>query len=111
MPVAIRQYNDVGTEIGSKRPENIHTIVIKTTRKISPEHFDLFLNSESIRDSYRIKGYVRLTDEKTWAVQVSFNQINKTEISGYNGNTELILMGPTADAGEINKRFNVLAAG
>ncbi len=110
-PVAITHYGHVGTDEGCRRPENISTVVLKTTRKISPGNFDLFMKIPAVRDSYRIKGYVRLDNEKTWALQASFDLVSKTEISGYNGNTEIIFMGPNLEAGEMNRKFRALATG
>jgi len=109
-PVAIRDHNDAGKYESCGRPENIRTVVLKTGKRISPENFNLFLATESLCNSYRLKGYVRLTNDKTWAVQSSFGKISKAEISGYNGITEMIIMGSTLNAGEIHRRFKALSA-
>jgi len=92
------------------RPDNIQTSVLKTGKRISPENFDLFLETEPMRSSYRIKGYVNLTGGKTWAVQTSFGLVSKTEIEGYGNNTEMIIMGPMVNAGEIHRKVKALAS-
>jgi G3E family GTPase len=109
-PVAIRVLNAESRYESCSRPENIQTLVLKTGKRISPENLNLFLETESLRSSYRLKGYVNLTNGKTWAVQASFGLINKVEIEDYHNNTEMIIMGPTVNAGDIHRRFKVLAA-
>ncbi|MBN1416224.1 MAG: GTP-binding protein [Bacteroidales bacterium] len=107
-PVAVRN-SDENKEFQSVgRPDAIHTAVLKTGAKISPGNFDIFLETV-VPDCYRMKGFIRLDNGATLFVQSSFGITNKSEIPGYSGITELIMIGPKVSAGELSRKFNVLS--
>lgn len=79
-------------------------MVIRIARAITPEGLDRFL-AEYVPRTYRIKGYVRLSDGSVKALQTSFDRVQTTDLSDYSGNTELIAMGDDLGAREMRNIF------
>ncbi len=55
--------------------------------------------------SYRLKGFVRLTEGGVVAVQSCFGNTSITPVEGYNGASELVAMGPGVNAEEFVRAF------
>jgi G3E family GTPase len=91
-PVALKKQEEFRDMENSNRPE-IGTYVIKTTTPILQENLESFLE-ETAPKSYRIKGFVRLENDRMMAVQSCFGDVKTEIITDYSGPTELIGMGP-----------------
>jgi G3E family GTPase len=90
-PVAIRQSRELSAIEPGGRPD-IRSVVIRTSRPVSRERLDRFLE-EYLPKTYRMKGYVKLSDGSALALQTSFEQYSSETLPNYNGNTEIIAMG------------------
>jgi G3E family GTPase len=102
-PLAVRRRQEFsGIEPGG-RP-NIHSAVIRTNKKISEEQLNRFLE-EYIPNTYRIKGYIRLSDGTVKAIQTAFDTCNIENISNYSGNTEIIAMGENIEPRKMRNRL------
>ena len=88
------------------RPD-VNSMVIKTGRKISGNSLELFLN-EWAPKAYRIKGFVNLKEEKTAAVQCTFDSIEIIEIANDFHPTELIAISDQFTLPEWNRAFKEL---
>lgn len=83
---------------------NINSMAIKSSRKLSHESLEAFLNEWASR-SYRIKGFVNLKTGETTAVQCTFNQVNIKTIRKSFHPTELIAISEEFTLREWNKSF------
>jgi G3E family GTPase len=72
----------------AKRPE-INSMVMKSGRRIRRESLNAFLSKWAPK-AYRIKGFVNVEDNKTVAVQCTFDTIEIIDSPGYYGSSELI---------------------
>jgi G3E family GTPase len=85
------------------RPD-VFSMVIKTTRIISENRLAAFLAHWSPL-SYRIKGFARVGDSKTVAVQCTTRQINIQPVSFWPGPTEMIALTDQFTLHEWNRSF------
>ena len=98
-------YPDLGKPLS--RPD-VHSMVIKSGRKLTQESLVLFLN-EWAPKAYRIKGYVNFKNGKTLAVQCVFDLIKFSEISGTIHPTELVAITDQFTLRDWNHSFRKLA--
>lgn len=101
--VAIEQKKKHAEFESSGRP-SVQSAIIKTTRKISSDALNKFFK-ELPQSILRIKGFVRLDNQKTVNIQGCFGKIQSQEIDGYDGPTELIVLGENFDAKELRQAF------
>ena len=102
-PVVIRRQEEHASLERSVRPET-GTHVIKTTKTISLNSLEGFLN-EVAPGAFRIKGFVRLDNNKMIAVQSCFGETKMEFLSDYSGPTELIGVGPDIDHLTFGSKF------
>ncbi len=88
------------------RPE-INSMVIKSGRKMSRQSLEIFLK-EWAPKSYRIKGFVNLKNEKTAAVQCTFETVEIIEIDNAFRPTELVAISNQFTLREWNRAFKEL---
>lgn len=88
------------------RPD-VNSMVIKTARNISKESLQNFLN-EWVPKAYRIKGFVKLKDNKIVAVQCTFDSIAIINVEDGFHPTELIALTDQFTLREWNKAFKQL---
>jgi G3E family GTPase len=69
----------------------VQSMVIRTTRIITPENLLLFLQLWAPK-SYRIKGFVITGNQSKTAVQCTFEQVQLTQVDYFSGPTELIAL-------------------
>jgi G3E family GTPase len=94
-----------GKEETSGRPE-IDSMVIKTTKRISTENLQQFIDKLS-KSTFRIKGYVQ-TDDGAVAVQTSFDQVEILPLPVYSDPTQVVALGSKLDIKSIQKEFEDL---
>ena len=82
----------------------VNSMVIKSARKLSRKSLELFLNVWAPK-SYRIKGFVNLTDGKIAAVQCTFDRVDIIEMENTFRPTELIAISEQFTMREWNKSF------
>lgn len=90
-PVAVRKSHEFASLEAGGRP-GIQSVVIRTSKPVTPEGLQHFLDTY-LPKTYRMKGYVRLSDGTVRALQTSFEHWETTDLSNYQGNTEIIVMG------------------
>ena len=90
------------------RPD-INSMVIKSTKKMSPDALKGFLN-EWVPKAFRIKGFVNLKNGETMAVQCSFDQVRLKNVGVLYHPTELIAMTHEFTLREWNKSFREYAS-
>ena len=73
------------------RPD-INASVLRAHEKLTPEGLRLFIE-ELQKSSPRIKGFINLENGNVMAVQTVFENCEISEISGYDGPTELVAFG------------------
>lgn len=88
------------------RPD-VNSMVIKSSRKISRESLEIFLN-EWAPKSYRIKGFVNLKNGKTFAVQCTFDVVELFETENNFHPTEIIALTGQFTLRDWNKSFKTL---
>lgn len=86
---------------------NVNSMVIKSTRKLSRNSLELFLNEWSPR-AYRIKGFVNLKKGKTAAVQCTLTTTEIIEIENDFHPTELVAISDQFTLREWNQAFKEL---
>jgi G3E family GTPase len=96
-----RFYPDEGQPLS--RP-GIHSMVLKSGRKMSRESLESFLQKWAPK-SYRIKGFVNTKDNQTLAVQCTFDTIETNETEKYWGPTELVALSDQFSLREWNHSF------
>jgi G3E family GTPase len=89
------------------RPE-VSSLVIKTTRKIDESHLSGFLN-EWAPLSYRIKGFVQLSNGSTVAVHATPGQSEIRQAAYWSGPTELMAITDCYTLREWNRSFREFA--
>ncbi len=89
------------------RPQ-VHSMVLKSGRRISRESLDAFLQQWAPK-AYRIKGFVNTKEKKTLAVQCTFEQIEVSESEDFWGPTELIALSDQFSLREWNRSFRDLS--
>lgn len=92
--------------IGTKRPD-ISSGVIKTSAKVDRSGLEKFLN-EITPKMIRLKGFVRLNDNKYAIIQSSFGDYKIEEAKFFTGPSEIIFIGESVNLREINNRFKEL---
>jgi len=80
-----------GKKVSEGRP-GMRACVLRLHNRISPEGLADFLQQLQT-DCPRIKGFVRTTDEKAYAVQTVFERLEIEEVTGYTGQTEVVAFG------------------
>ena len=85
----------------------INSMVIKTTRKISRDSLVAFLNFWAPK-SFRIKGFVNLSDNSVYAVQCVYNEIQLQLVNLGYVPTELVALTENFTLHEWNKAFREL---
>ncbi len=85
----------------------IGSCVVRSNRYFDPEAVKNFVEEKS-PGLYRLKGYIRINLQETLAVQCVFDQIQILLITGYDGPTELIALGPDLNNREFSKQFLAL---
>ena len=88
------------------RPD-VNSMVIKTARQVSKESLQLFLN-EWAPKAYRIKGFVKLAENKSVAVQCTFDSVEIIKVDDGFHPTELVALTDQFTLREFNKAFKVL---
>ena len=73
------------------RPE-INSCVLRAHEKLTPEGLTSFIN-ELQESSPRIKGFINLTNGNVMAVQTVFEHCDISQVSGYDGPSELVAFG------------------
>lgn len=86
------------------RPD-INSAVFRTVREMKHGSLDAFLQQTS-RLSYRIKGYIKLDNKKSIALQTSFNDFTADELGFSVTQTELIAMGADIDVHKLKTIYN-----
>jgi G3E family GTPase len=89
------------------RPD-LGVFVLKTTRTISREHLELFIDNYA-KKTIRMKGFAKLTNNQCMAIQSSFDRYELKSIDSYNGPTEIIAIGEELDVSEFSRRYRELA--
>jgi G3E family GTPase len=89
------------------RPE-INSMVIKTAKTISENALQIFLNEWAAK-AYRIKGFVKLKEGKTVAVQCTFETIEIVELKDDFHPTEIIALSDQFTLREWNRSFRDLS--
>jgi G3E family GTPase len=89
------------------RPD-LGVFVLKTTRTISREHLELFIDNYA-KKTIRMKGFAKLTNNQCMAIQSSFDRYELKSIDSYNGPTEIIAIGDELDVSEFSRRYRELA--
>jgi G3E family GTPase len=102
-PVAVKQSRDLSALEPGGRPD-IRSVVIRTSRPVAREQLDRFLE-KYIPKTYRMKGYVKLSDGSALTLQTSFEQYSSETLPNYNGNTEIIAMGDNISPREMRNMF------
>lgn len=103
LPVAAKKKGGLFPVAGSGRPD-FGAYVIKTTKIISLEKLQAFLREVS-PGSLRIKGFVRVEEDRTMVVQSCYGETSMEEAEGYMGPTELIGVGPGINRDNFGRRF------
>jgi G3E family GTPase len=89
--------------ISEPRP-NLSSCVVRSTR-----YFDEGLVRDFILQHsqylHRLKGYIRIDESNTMAIQTVFTQMSITIVSGYEGPCEIIAIGPNLDNREFSKQL------
>lgn len=92
------------SEVEAMKEPKINSMVIKSARKISRQSLEIFLN-EWAPKSYRIKGFVNLTDGKIAAVQCTFETIEIIEMENTFRPTEIVAISDKFTMKEWNRSF------
>ena len=95
------------SEVEAMVEPKVNSMVIKSTQKISRKSLEQFLN-EWAPKSYRIKGFVNLTDGKIAAVQCTFDGVEIIEMENNFRPTEIIAISDKFTMREWNKSFKGL---
>lgn len=88
------------------RPD-VNSMVIKSARSISLSSVESFLEEWSAK-AYRIKGFVKLTENQTAAVQCTFKEVNVMVLEGSAHPTELVALTDRFTLREWNRAFKAL---
>jgi G3E family GTPase len=104
-PVTLLQSQTTG--IGQPAPDNrpsITSCVVRSTRFFDEDLIRDFIFSQSLY-LHRIKGYIRIDESNTMAIQTVFTDISIKVITGYDGPCELIAIGPDLNNREFSKQL------
>jgi len=89
------------------RPD-VNSMVIKTTKQISHESLKAFLN-EWAPKAYRIKGFIKLKDNRTVAIQCTFNTVDIINVEDSFHPTELVALTDQFSLREWSRAFKELS--
>lgn len=89
------------------RPD-INSMVIKSARQISKKLLQLFLN-EWAPKAYRIKGFAKLAENKSVAVQCTFDSVEIIDVEDAFHPTELVALSDQFTLREWNRAFKKLS--
>lgn len=89
------------------RPD-INSMVIKTARQVSKASLQLFLKEWALK-AYRIKGFVKLAENKSVAVQCTFDSVEIIEVEDGFHPTELVALSDQFTLREWNRAFKKLS--
>ncbi len=87
----------------NERP-NVHSSVYRTVKPILSDNFTGFIH-ELASISYRIKGFVNVSNNKCFSVQAVFQDVHYKEILTVDINTELIVIGKDIDIKELKSIY------
>jgi G3E family GTPase len=90
-------------EVSEPRPA-IGSCVVRSTRFFREDLVRAFIG-EKCGHLHRIKGYLRIDESDTMAIQTVFNDMYIRIIQGYEGPGELIAMGPDLNNREFSKQL------
>jgi G3E family GTPase len=94
-------------EVTTMPRPNVNSMVIKSARKISRNSLQLFLN-EWAPKAYRIKGFVKLNENKSVAVQCTFDSVEIIDVEDAFHPTELVALTDQFTMRELNRAFKEL---
>jgi G3E family GTPase len=107
VPAAFRVWSGGSHPEPSGRPD-VGVGVIKSSRQIHRSDLRLLLD-EYVPLTYRIKGFVKLSEGVHVSVQTSFDAVSIEEIRGYAGPTELVAIGEDFDFRRFARKFRELS--
>ncbi len=96
------------SKVEAMEEPKVNSMVIKSSMKLSRKLLKIFLNQWAPK-SYRIKGFVNLTEGKIAAVQCTFDSVEIVEIENTFRPTELIAISEQFTMREWNKAFKDLS--
>jgi len=91
------------SETSEGRPA-LGSCIVRSTRFFEEEKVRMFIADQSIQQD-RIKGYIRIDEFNTMAIQTVFKDISIRVIGGYEGPSELIVIGSGLNNREFSKQF------
>ncbi|MCX6226944.1 MAG: CobW family GTP-binding protein [Bacteroidia bacterium] len=91
-------------ESTSEGRPNLVSCVVRSTRFFHEEQVRGFVTEQSVL-LHRIKGYIRINESDTMAIQTVFTDISISLITGYDGPSELIAIGPYLNNREFSKQL------
>ena len=100
-PMYLDQKNQSQAE--SSRPP-VGSCVVRANRYFDQDKVRQFV-TKNAASLYRIKGFVRVSDSETLAVQTVFDQVDFRIYPDYSGPTEIIALGPDLDKKQFSKDF------
>ncbi|MBN2213933.1 MAG: GTP-binding protein [Bacteroidales bacterium] len=105
MPVPSWKKLSVFTETpgDAGRPE-VRSAVFRSGRPLNSEHLDEFVRLVASK-SYRFKGMVWLSNEKTYSIQAVFDDVQYTEVERFDRQTELIAVGKDINIKELKSIY------
>jgi G3E family GTPase len=83
----------------------ISTVVLRTSRPIDRKGLDTFIREVESK-LVRLKGFVLLSDQKVISIQSEFGHTRISEVTHYQGNTELIGLGWDISPAGFGRRFH-----
>ena len=89
-------------EVKTLSSPNVNSMVIKSGRKLSRKSLELFLFKWSPK-AFRIKGFVNLKEDKTVAIQCTFDSVEIIEMENNFHPTELVAISHRFTLREWNK--------
>jgi len=92
------------TGISSEGRPDVGACVVRSAHFFNPVMVKGFLENKS-RTLYRLKGYIRINELETWAIQTVFEDVKVEHAIEYDGPTELVAIGPGLVAREFSKEF------
>jgi G3E family GTPase len=95
---------DASTVSASESRPDIGSCVVRSTRFFQEDPVRSFIQ-EHAGYLHRIKGYIRIDESNTMAIQTVFNTISIRIIHGYEGPGELIAIGPGLSNREFSKKL------
>jgi G3E family GTPase len=91
------------SETSEGRPA-LGSCIVRSTKFFEEEKVRIFIADQSIHQD-RIKGYIRIDELHTMAIQTVFKDISIRLICGYEGPSELIVIGSGLNNREFSKQF------